>query len=130
MASALVKENGDHPPIWTVTTYRRRRDEGRRHRERRTVGFFYDQITALKIVEGNYGDLEEAGWYQFAVVEPLGSGLYPTNEADERVWFEFVYADEDHQEGKWHLLGSVAPKELLDDLGLERDRLTNWSEIC
>lgn len=68
-------------PIYAVTTLRY--DGGDEMqvagRDRcRTVGFYHDLPTAKKTVEENIGDLWEAGWYPYAVVEAVEPGLYPS----------------------------------------------------
>lgn len=123
-------------PVWAITTYRRTPDRqlgNRVVRNRRTVGLFPTQEEALTIVEGNYGDLEEAGWYQYAVVEPIAFGLYPINDAAERVWYEFCRpADPPETDqtntGRWVKL-TQCPEVIWKELGLDKERVTNWSEI-
>jgi hypothetical protein len=116
----------DVPHVWAMTTYRRTADKsiGRRViRDRRTVGLYPTAAEAIAHVLHNCGDLEEAGWYQYAVVEPIALGLYPMNDPAERSWFEFSLTEE-----LWVPLSSI-PQVILDDLGLTRDMLTNWSTI-
>lgn len=43
----------------------------------RTVGLFWKKEDAFDILHHNYGDLWEAGYYPYAVVEEVGEGLYP-----------------------------------------------------
>lgn len=125
--------------VWAITTYRRTPDlqvGPKLYRDRRTVGLFPTKDLAVALVEANGGDLEEAGWYQYAVVERLPWGLYPINISDERTWFEFIMfpdgPNEDRENGLWTPL-SAAPQDLLDEYGIgtphgPRD-ITNWSEV-
>jgi hypothetical protein len=125
MAQALGSTY-EAPPVWAVTTYRRTADKriGRRViRDRRTVGLYPSSAEAVTHVLHNCGDLEEAGWYQYAVVEPIALGLYPINDPVERSWFEFSLTAE-----LWVPLTGI-PQAILDDMGLRRDMLANWSTI-
>ena len=42
----------------------------------RVVGYFLDLEEAMECVEGNWGDLYEAGYYKYAVIEDVEPGIY------------------------------------------------------
>lgn len=42
----------------------------------RVVGYFLDLEDAVECVEGNWGDLYEAGYYKYAVIEDVEPGIY------------------------------------------------------
>jgi hypothetical protein len=134
--------------IWALTTYQREATKkfgDQKVRDRRTVGLYDTQDRAIEVVEGNYGDIEEHGYYQFAVVEPLPLGLYPINREADRIWFEFQQvSDQPCTEGcrdpqwcdhnhKWVRLPVGTPQVLKDQYSIgkggPRD-FTNWSEVC
>lgn len=114
--------------VWAITTYRREatRQFGQKTvRDRRTVGLFETRQEAVECVLANHGDLEEAGWYQFAVVEPLPLGLYPVNDPSERTWFEY------HQTAQgWAQLPEL-PAALREEhgIGVHLGDFTNWTEV-
>ena len=110
--------------VWFVTTYRRTADLkicGKLVRKRRTVGFFRDKLAAIACVEGNYGDLEEAGYYQYAVVEGLPFGLYPLGE--DRTWFEFNMDTE-----RWER-SDTAADVIAAQYGMPAIRFSGWTEV-
>lgn len=77
--------------VWALTTFRRQVDPDRlggQHRDYRTVGLFKRRSQAFYILRKDIGDLDEAGYYQYAVIEPLPLTLYPTNKPEDRLWFE------------------------------------------
>jgi len=74
--------------------------------EPRTVGYYPTQEKAIRCVENDWGDLDEAGWYGYAVIERVDSGLYPTIDSEESLWYHY-----DHEEDKWKSL-PAAPEEL------------------
>ncbi len=81
------KSRGVRPaPIYVLTTIGFRENDEPHFR---TVGWFPSPEEAVEIVEGNYGDLEEQGYYKYAVIEKQECGLYPTEYIDESVWLEF-----------------------------------------
>ena len=57
----------------------------------RTVGFFPTKEEAIEILENNYGDLNEAGWYPWAVIEEIEDGLYPfdVHIEEKQIFFEW-----------------------------------------
>ena len=48
-----------------------------RHTNLRTVGLFKTDKEAFVILDNDRGDLNEAGFYPFAIVEQVEFGLYP-----------------------------------------------------
>lgn len=69
--------------IYTITTIRIEKD----NRSARCVGWAQNDLSAINIVTNNYGDINESGYYQYAVIEKIGTGLYCTPE--EEFWFEW-----------------------------------------
>ena len=66
-----------------------------------TVGFFSDLATAQKCVEEDWGGFEEAGYYNFIVIERTVEGLYNISGTNDNTiqtewWYLF-----DHKERKW-----------------------------
>ena len=61
-------------------------DERRKKHRSRCVGYFESLERAANLVESNACDLHET-IYEFAVIEKLGEGIYPTPE--EEHWFAF-----------------------------------------
>lgn len=53
----------------------------------RCVGWFETQKEAIKIVEGNYGDIYEEGHFPYAVIEGVEKGLYMYD--DNPLWFKW-----------------------------------------
>lgn len=59
--------------VCAITTWR-----GEDHpEERSTVGLFQDSADAFEALEHNWGDLNEGGWFPWAIVEEMEFGLYP-----------------------------------------------------
>jgi len=58
-------------PIYTITAIRYTMFFGSR-----TVGFYYDFKTADEDVRNNGGDINEAGYYPYVVIEEIEEGLY------------------------------------------------------
>jgi hypothetical protein len=106
--------------VYAVTTYERtaRRVVGLKTlRDRRTVGIVPSFEEAERIVLGNYGDIEEAGHYQYAVVELVPFGLYPIDR--RQWWYEFNLETQ-----RWEKLASI-PEPLATMFG----RMVDWSDI-
>lgn len=65
----------------------------------RTVGVFRTAGDAVEVLAGDYGDLNEAGYYTHAVLETLPFGLYPTcrrvRDDSEEQWFEYRHPSPD-----------------------------------
>lgn len=106
--------------VYAVTTYRRTTnltaEERYSARTRRTVGVFATLAEARKIVSYNRGDLEESGYYAYAVIESVPMGLYAL---DREQWW-YVYAGGN----RWRRLSHVPP-----DLDAAYPHLANWSDI-
>lgn len=116
-------------PIYVVKTYKRRPSEGRAD----VVGYFHTLEGAVEAVEHNYGDIEEAGWYQFALICEVPCGLYGLGDEKKNLWYEFKRVDPffickepdcqrrtpqrcDHN-WKWQRIDGP-PQKLLDSYGL------------
>lgn len=102
---------GDEPAgqfVYAVTTYRYEPERPQPWLAR-TVGLFPHEESARLCVEENRGDLDEGGWYGWAVVERMRLGLYPAS-AESAVFFRF-----DHDERRWIRL-EEKPPELPGDL--------------
>ena len=78
--SVLDKLN--RKPIYTITTLR-----GSLHGGRRCVGFYHELESAITSVEENDMDINEAGYYHYAVIEKVNIGMY--NFAMEELWFKW-----------------------------------------
>ena len=93
-------ENGgecmsDVKVIYTVTTIRleeKMAQNGKKYidTDSRCVGWFETLEKAVEIVKGNYGDIEEAGYYKWAIIEKIKPGLYSSGGKKNEVWFKFV----------------------------------------
>lgn len=59
----------------------------------RRVGWFRTYADAEQIVVGNYGDICENFYYEYAVIERFEPGLYPISR--ESVWYKFEKKDEE-----------------------------------
>ena len=53
----------------------------------RTWGWFSTKEKAFEILDKNKGDLIEAGWYHYAVVEEYDEGLYKETMFHDKRWF-------------------------------------------
>lgn len=78
--------------------------------EKNTVGFFSSREEAIYAIENNWGDLNEAGWYPWLVVEGLPANcVYPLlRKGEDQFFFEWQGKDE----GKW--VPCDFPKEVED----------------
>lgn len=54
----------------------------------RCVGWFMNIGEAMESVIKNYGDISEEGYYNYCVIEEVGSGLYYAFSRKE-LWFEW-----------------------------------------
>jgi len=69
-------------PIYTITTLR-----GTIHDGIRCVGYTHELQTAIDMVEDNAMDINECGYYHFAVIEKVLPGFY--NIDTDHVWFKW-----------------------------------------
>lgn len=53
----------------------------------RCVGYFSDVEAAKKVVYNNYGDIHEAGYYNYCVIERIEEGLYQFDT--NPLWYEW-----------------------------------------
>jgi len=103
----MIKELNAPKTIWFITTLRLETD--RKHTiykdkhwdyfrlSKRTVGCYTKQEDAFEVIEKNYANLNESGYYPWAVIEGLDEGIYPY--ATEERQFFFRWAGKDN--GKW-----------------------------
>lgn len=106
--------------IYTVTTIRNK--EANKHN--RTVGWFVEQEKAFRCLDENWGDLIESGYYQYAVVEKVPSGLYPdtlSEDGDQRRWFWQAFREGDKE--FWKRIDSE-PDEL------KPEGAGGWTSYC
>ena len=69
--------------IYTITTVCTEKN----YRNTRCVGWVSENDEAYDIVTNNHGDIAESGYYQYAIIEQMGEGLYYTPK--EEFWFEW-----------------------------------------
>lgn len=98
MFSKLLKRLDPNEPTFyaltTLTPDERERRLGLRHR---TVGIFQTLQEAAEVLEKNYGDLNEAGEYNYAVIEEMPYHLYPSVRIKTQWWYRWEGA----AEGRW-----------------------------
>lgn len=65
-------------------------DETQRRLEyrNRCVGFYFDYNTAEQCVQEDWAGFDEAGYYNYIVIEGLHQGIYPGLGDDEH-WFKY-----------------------------------------
>ncbi len=96
-----TKELGDKA-IYLVTSLGDPEDPEARYRTR-CVGWFQTKAEAFYAAENNLGDLYEAGWYPYLVIEMSRPGIYGTTcDYNECWWFRFVPYKEDPYNGKYY----------------------------
>lgn len=90
--------------IFTITTFQKEKKvEGSEltHRASRTVGYMYDKQEAIRLVESNACDLNEAGYYPYALVEEVPEGLYAMSRdlpfKDRVTWFKWNEKTESYE---------------------------------
>lgn len=67
----------------------------------RTWGFYYDLGKALRAVHENWTDLNECGFYNYAVIEPHDVGLLGIDKAiSNTLWFKAEYKELKDKNGK------------------------------
>jgi len=76
----------EHNIIYTVVTIRQESGD-------RCVGWFPNKEDAIKVIVENYGNINEAGYYPYALVESVKPGLY--NFDREEIWFK--WSNDKHQ---------------------------------
>jgi len=69
-------------PIYTITTVRAALGAGSR-----TVGFAHKLPDAIKWVEENALNINEEGYYPYAVIEPIKQGIYNFDHIE--YWYKF-----------------------------------------
>jgi hypothetical protein len=95
----------DRPFIYTITTLRDTEDTSRR-----CVGWFPTFEEAEEIVKGNYGDLAEAGYYKWAVIERFASGLYAISPCSESTWYRFTQKKAKRNCSPWNPMNVIAKR--------------------
>lgn len=66
----------------------------------RTWGFYYDLGKALKAVHNNITDINECGYYDYAVIEPHDVGLLGIDKAiSNTLWFKAEYEERKTEAG-------------------------------
>ena len=85
--------------------------------DRRCWGFFQSKDKAIQAVEENWTDLNEAGYYKYAVVEPHYEGLLNPVPGEE-MWFR----------AKYILVGADGEKKRKVCDGYERCETPKWAE--
>ena len=83
--------------IFTITTFQHIGDvylkDGKsfKHRGSRTVGYMHDKQKAIQLVLNNTCDLNEGGYYPYALVEEVPEGIYGIDSElsfeDRVTWF-------------------------------------------
>lgn len=64
----------------------------------RVFGFFLDQAKAIEAVEANFGDLYEAGYYTWIVIDCQHEGIHGLGGLEvDPIWFHW----EGQRSGKW-----------------------------
>lgn len=67
----------------------------------RTWGFYYDLGKALEAVHRNVTDMNEAGFYNYAVIEPHDVGLLGIDKAiSNTLWFKAEYKELKDKNGR------------------------------
>lgn len=99
--------------FYALTTLCFQEHSSRRTERTRTVGIFNNLGEAKTILLKNIGDLNEAGWYPYAVIEELPMNcLYPQiiahKEKLSRHWFQF-----DHELNTWRAIDDPAEVPIL-----------------
>jgi hypothetical protein len=94
--------------------------------DRRTVGYYFALPDAIDCIEHNRGDLEEAGWYRWAVIDQVPEGLYGIGgEKMDPIWFEYVGDD------RWERIDvspNTCPAEIKQAMG-GFERIFCWASL-
>ncbi len=64
----------------------------------RCVGYFTTSRKAVKAVKHNWYDLNEAGYYPYAVIEHIAEGIYRYD--DNPMWFKFNNFTKEYEASK------------------------------
>lgn len=72
----------------------------------RTVGYYFTQEKAIECLEKNWMDLNEAGYWPWAVIEKVEEGVYPLINDKQSLWFEY-----NRENKKWNKI-DVRPEWL------------------
>ena len=62
---------------------------GQKERRVRTVAIYQNKESAVETIEKNRGDLNEAGYYNWAIIEEYEYGLYPEVDHDSSLLYKF-----------------------------------------
>ena len=97
--------------FWFITSLRFKTSD-ERPLNAETVGFFTSKEEAIYAIENNWGDLNEAGYFPWLVVEGLKENcIYPLlQDGKDQIFFEWQGEDD----GKW--VPCDFPKEIEDYL--------------
>jgi len=76
--------------IYTITTIRHALMAGSR-----AVGYYYDFEKADRAIRENCMDINECGYYPFAVIEPLQEGIYSFPR--EEHWYQWNKKKEQYE---------------------------------
>ena len=74
-------------PIYTITTIR-----SPSFGQTRCIGFFHELEIAIEAVEDNAMDMNECGYYHYALIEKVGPGFYNLayiGAEDHEIWFSW-----------------------------------------
>lgn len=71
--------------IYTITAI-----EDEHSKVSRCVGWFDNYEDAKKNTLENAGDFSECGGYKYAVIEKVGSGVFPFCNSEDQSWFKVV----------------------------------------
>lgn len=74
----------------------------------RNWGFYFDEEKAINTIEINYTNLQEAGWYKYAVIQKCYEGIFDFTYLDDMIFFDW-----DRNKESWNRLPAI-PTELLD----------------
>lgn len=59
--------------------------------DKRCWGFFTSKKKAIRAVEENWTDLNEAGYYKYVVIEEITEGLLQICTSSKALWFKACY---------------------------------------
>ena len=61
------------------------------YHDSRCWGFYSNKKKAIKAVEENWTDMNEAGYYPYAVIEEIAEGLLQIYTSSKALWFKACY---------------------------------------